>query len=231
MVDISKAVIARIKKGGKNFEILVDCERALDYKSGKVKDLSGVLATEEVFEDIKKGTHASQHDMVKIFGIDDPFKVSAIIIKEGEIQLTADHLKKEREQKKKQIITLIHRNAIDPKTNFPHPIQRIESAIEEAGVRIDEHKTAEEQIQGIIKELSEILPIKYETKEIMIKIPAQYAGKAFTSLKQYSKILKEEWQNDGSLMTVVAIPAGLMQEFFDKLNNLTRGEIESKIIK
>ena len=33
---------------------------------------------------------------------------------------------------------MIHRNAVDPKTGLPHPPQRIESAMEEAKIHVDE---------------------------------------------------------------------------------------------
>ena len=45
------------------------------------------------------------------------------------------------------------------------------------------------------------------------------------------EILKEDWGNDGSLIINVEIPGGLQEEFFDKLNGLTHGEVESRIIK
>ena len=37
MIDINKAVIARLKKGGENFEVLVDCDKAIEFKSGNVE--------------------------------------------------------------------------------------------------------------------------------------------------------------------------------------------------
>ena len=60
MVDVDKAVIAKIKKKGETFEVLVDCDKALDFKEGKAT-LDEALATEEVFKDSKKGLHASEH--------------------------------------------------------------------------------------------------------------------------------------------------------------------------
>ena len=35
MVSIDKAVVARLKRNGKNFQILVDCEKALEFRKGK----------------------------------------------------------------------------------------------------------------------------------------------------------------------------------------------------
>lgn len=230
MVDVDRAIIARIVREGKPFEILIDCEKAVEFKQGKA-NLDDVLATEDIFESVKKGKRASEHDMIRVFKTSDSRKVAEIIVKEAKLQLTAEYQKKLREQKRKQIINLIHTNSIDPRTNLPHPLTRIENALEEAKVRIEEHKSAEEQVQDIVSKLKSILPIKYEIRKIKIKIPAQYTGKAYSILKQFAKILKDEWKNDGSLLTIIEIPAGMQEGLFDKLNNLTHGNIESEVIE
>ena len=230
MVDVDRAVIARIKKEGHTFEILVDCDKALELKRGKSVGIDDVAATEDIFTDVKKGDHASTTELQKFFGTTDVRKISEIIVRQGEVQLTAKHRAEEREEKRKRIVNLIHRNAIDSKTGLPHPPQRIERAMEEAGVHIDENKSAEEQVEEVLKKLRAIIPIKFERREIAVKIPAQYAGHSYTVLKKY-KLLKDEWQNDGSLVAVVEIPAGLQDDFFDELNKISHGEVESKIIK
>lgn len=230
MVDVDKAIIARIVKEGKPFEVLVDCEKAVEFKQGKA-DLDDVLATDDIFEDSKKGKHASENEMKRIFGTANPRKVAEIIVKEAKLQLTADYQKKQREQKRKQIINLIHVNSVDPTTNTPHPLTRIENALAEAKVKINDSKTAEEQVQDIVSQIKPILPIKYEIRKLKIKIPAQYTGKAYTILKQFSKVLKDEWKNDGSLVTQIELPAGMQENLFDKLNNLTHGNIESEVIE
>ncbi|MBI2142795.1 ribosome assembly factor SBDS, partial [Candidatus Woesearchaeota archaeon] len=40
----------------------------------------------------------------------------------------------------------------------------------------------------------------------------------------------DSWQNDGSLIAVVEVPAGLQQDLFSELNRLTHGDVESKVI-
>ena len=65
----------------------------------------------------------------------------------------------------------------------------------------------------------------------MIKIPAQFAGQSFGIVKQFAKILKDEWQNDGSLHLMVEIPAGLQNDLMDKLSGITKGEAEVSIVK
>jgi len=230
MVNVDEAVIARLKIGKDIFEILVDCDLAMEFRKGKSIGLDKILATDEIYKDVKKGQHASEHEIKKVFGTDDVREVATKIVKEGEMQLTTSYKNKLRLEKKKQIIDLIHRNAIDSKTGNPHPPERIENAMDEARVNIDELKPAEDQIQGILKEISAIIPIKLESRRIEIVIPAQYAGNSFHILKQYGKVYKEEWQNNGSLKVVIELPAGLQDEFFSKLNNLTHGDVETKVI-
>lgn len=230
MVDVDRAVIARIRKEGNIFEILVDCDKALEYKAGKNISLSDVIATNQVFKDVKKGEKASENLLKQIFKTDDAMQIANIIIKEGEIQLTAAHREKIREEKKRRIISIIHMNAVDSKTGLPHPPQRIESAMEEAKIHIDEHKSAEEQVDDVLKKIRVIIPIKFETREIAVKVPAKYAGQSYSTLKRY-KLLRDEWQNDGSLVAVVEIPAGIQDEFFNQINKITHGDVETKILK
>lgn len=230
MVTVEEAVIARLKRQGANFEILVDCNKAIAFKGGK-GDIKDVLATPQVFSDSKKGMLASETQMQQIFKTPNPEEVAKIIIKKGEIQLTADYRNKLREQKKKQIIDYIHRNGVDPRTHAPHPPQRIEAALEEAKVHVDEYKPVDRQVSEILKKLTVILPIKFEMKEIAVKIPSQYAGKAHSILTSFGKMIRQEWQSDGSMVAVIEMPGGLEEDFHNKINSLTHGAAETKLLK
>jgi len=48
-------------------------------------------------------------------------------------------------------------------------------------------------------------------------------------LKQYG-LKSEKWLQDGSLDAMLEFPAGLQSEFFDKMNNATKGSVVAKII-
>ena len=220
-----KISLARIKKHGMTFEISVNSDKAIDYKEGKISDINEVILADNIFTDVKRGLTASTDDLMKVFETTDINTISDIILKKGEIQVTSEHRAQEREQKSKKLVHLIHIQAIDPKTNLPHPEARIEAAIEEAKIHLDEHKTIEEQFDEIISRLRPIIPIKIEKKELIITIPAQYSGKSYSVVKGNSTILRDEWLNDGSWKVVVEIPAGLWQDFINKLNSLTHGEV------
>ena len=223
--------LARLKKGGQNFEVVINSDNAVAFKQGKDIAVEDIITNEKVFADAKKGLLASEKLMQQLFNTTDVKEIAKIIIKEGDIQLTAEYKQKLRDEKKKRIINFIHVNGVDPKTGLPHPVTRIENAFEEAKVHINEFKSEEKQIDDILKKLRIILPIKFEVDEIELKIPAAYAAKIYSIVKGFSKIIKEDWLNDGSWKCTVEISAGLKQDFFDRLNSMTHGEIETKILK
>jgi len=225
-----KIHIARLRKQGKIFEIDIDPEKVLEFKQGKA-DVREVLKAEQVFSDAKKGMLASEKDMEKIFDTSDPLEVAKIILREGEIPLTASQKRAILDEKKKKIASIIHMNAVDPKTHIPHPQQRIEAAMDEAKFRIDERKSAEEQVEDALKAIRAILPIKFERKEIAVKIPPSYAPQSYPILKSFGTVIKEEWLNDGSLAVLIKIPGGLEEDFYQKLNALCHGEVETKLLK
>ncbi|PIN79886.1 ribosome assembly factor SBDS [Candidatus Woesearchaeota archaeon CG10_big_fil_rev_8_21_14_0_10_34_8] len=231
MVDVDKAVIARLKTHGDIFEILVDCENALLVKQKRKENFDDVLASEKIFSDAKKGIFASEKKMQEVFGTSAPLEVAKIILQKGDLQVTAAHRSKETEEKRRKILHYIHRNGVDPRTKLPHPLKRIELAFDEAKIKIDDHKDSMEQVQEILKKLQLILPIRFERKQVEIRIPAQHAGRCFGAVKGMAKIIKENWENDGSWKGVVEIPGGMQNELFDKLNSMTQGSVAIEILK
>jgi len=230
MSDIEKAIKARLKVKGENFEILLDRDKIFDYKDGKIP-LDDVLVAKEIFKDANKGEHASENEMQKAFNTKEIEKIAETIIQKGEMQVTTEHKKKLIEEKKKRIIDIIHKNSVDPKTSLPHPPQRIEAAMDEAGARIDEFKKPEDQIEDVLKKIRPILPISFETRELEIIIPSQYASQSYSILKSKGELKKDEWLNNGSLKALIKIPAGLQEEFENDINKITHGDCEIKIIK
>ncbi len=226
----TKLNVARIKKSGETFEVVIDADKAIEFKKGYITDISEVLHSEHIFDDAKKGLQASTPRVLEVFNVESVIDAAKEIIMHGEIQLTEEYRKSKREEKRRRIIELIHRNAIDPTNGFPIPVTRIENGIEEAKIKIDENKTAEDQIADVLHHLKPIMPIKFETKKIDVRIPPRYAQKAFNMVKKYGTLTKNEWKSDGSVVFVIEIPAGMQEEFFDILNKETHGSAESKIL-
>ncbi len=219
---------ARLKKQGKNFEIVVDVDKALQLKKGEEVNIQKVLIVNEVFDDSKKGLKSSNEDMEEVFDTSNVNEVAEKIIKQGEIVLPAEYKKKGQEKRLKKIVNFISKNAANPKTGNPHTESRIKEAIKEAGIKI-KNKPMEEQVGEIISELKKVIPIKLETKKLKITVPAASTGKAYGLLKQYKE--EEEWLGNGDLECVISLPAGMQMEFYDKLNSLTQGSAIAEEIK
>jgi len=201
VVPLDKAVIARLRKFGENFEIYVDFYKALEIKNGKDVDPDELLASFEVYKDARKGERHSEETLKKVFKTTDVYQIAKIIIKEGELQIPAEYRRKLKEELKKQIIELIRKNYIDPKTKIPHPPQRIELAMEKAKVNIDITKPAEAQLNEIVKKLRPIIPLKSERVLLAIKIPAEYIYKTYNYLGVYqveNDLLKKYTPINGS---------------------------------
>ena len=229
MVRVDQAVEARLTKAGRHFVLLVDCDKALDYKAGKTVGWGDLLASEEVYADARKGLHAAKSDLVAVFGTEDIHKIAEKILKEGEIAITAEHQRRLVAQLKRQIVDAICRNAINPQTNTPHPPARIESAMDAARVPLDIHKSADAQMQDIVHKLVTHLPIRLEVRELQIQVPASFAQSCFHVLKSYGTLKKQDWLSDGSLLVVVMLPAGQQEAFEKALGHATKGNFDLKI--
>lgn len=226
---MSKTVIAKYSQNGEEFEIFVDSDMAYEYITGKRKDALSVLQTEEIFKSANKGERQTQEKIHKAFNTEDLSKIAEIILKKGEVPITTEQRHKLIDEKRKQIINIIAINSIDPRTNAPHTPIRIENAMEQARISIDPFKNANEQVEGVIKKINMILPLKFATAKLEVVIPAAYANRCYGTLKQYG-LKSEEWQGNGSLKANLEFPAGLKQEFFDKINGLTKGEAQINTI-
>ena len=231
MVSLDKAVIARLKKGEDHFEILVDPDSAEQVIEGKDVDILSSLAIDSIFKDSKKGEHATHESLQKHFGTEDIEKIARSIILKGDIQLTTEQRHEMQEKKKKRIVDTIVKNSMDPQTKAPHPKQRIELAMKEAGIHIDPFKPVDQQVKTIIELLRPIIPISMEQIKVSVKITAQYIGKAYGIARNFGVLEREDWQSDGSWIGIVRIPAGMQTDFYDKLNDVTKGNVETRILK
>jgi ribosome maturation protein SDO1 len=225
-----KYTVARMTKDNEHFEVLVKPQKALDYRTGKIAAITEVLVTENIFSDANKGTKASEENLRKAFGTTEHLKIADMILKKGTLQLTTEQRRKMIDDKRKQIIDFISREAVDPRTNLPHPPLRIENALEQIRYSIDPFKPVEEQARDIIKLLRPILPLKIEQVSVGVHISAEHSARAYGTIKGFGTIKREEWRADGSWYGVLEMPAGLYSPFLEKLGEITKGSGEAKII-
>ena len=219
---------ARLRVGSLIFETMVDLDNALKFKKGMPVNIKDIIRDQTVYKDLKKGLKAGSGDLKKSFGTDNFEEVVEKIVKKGEIEVTQEHRDAETEKRRKQIIDFLIKNAIDSRINRPFTPDMIENALNQSGAKI-ENRAVEGQINDILEKLRVILPIKIETKKLLIKIPAEHTGRVYGIIQEYKE--KENWLNDGSLEVVLNLPIGLQSDFYDKLNSITHGSAITKELK
>jgi len=225
-----KYTLVKYSQGGEKFEILVDPDKGLAYKKGEPADITNVLLVDTIFTDSGKGEKASATKLEGIFGTSDPYEIAAIMFDKGTFQLSAVQRKEILDQKTKQIISIISRTYVDPRTKIPHPPLRVENALNQTRIVIDPFIDAKSQIKTIVDAMRPILPMSVENVEIAIKIPAEYSSKSYGIVKDLAEIKRDEWTTDGSWVAMVSISAAMKGELLDRLGKATQGNLQTKIV-
>ena len=233
MISLDEAVTARLESHGERFEVLVDPDAALAIKRDEFEDdLEDVIAAEDVFEDASRGDRPPENALEEVFGTTAPLEIIPEVIERGEIQITAEQRREMQERKHKDLVNRITRNAVNPQMDdAPHPPERIESALEETDFRIDPMEPVEAQIDDALEALRPVIPIRFDTVTVAAHLPADYAGSGQAKIREFGDLQSEEWQPDGSWIGVVEFPAGMQNDFYDLVNEVSSGEAETRILK
>ncbi len=226
-MDTSDAIKVRYK-GSKEFEILVEPDLAKEAKlEGADHDVQRLLFVQEVFTDADKGERASVEELEDEFNTSQILEAADEVFKKGDMQLTTAQKEEIREEKRKKVINMIARRAQNPKTGNPHPPQRVENALEEAGFHVDEMREIEEQFQEAIDDIRPIIPVSLEEKTVAIKIPNDDAGKAYDKIQSMSEVKEEQWGNE-YFYAKIRLPAGALTELMEDIQEITGGSAEVK---
>lgn len=226
MVSLDDAVLARLEKGGKRYEVLVDPALVEAFKEDPSSvDINDFLAMDEVFHDARGGERPTEEAIEKTFATQDITTIATIILEKGSIQLTTAQRKEMVESMKQKIIHHIHTQAVDPKTKAPHPKTRLELALDESRYSVDPFKRLEEQVKDAITKLKPLIPLSFETVRMAFKVPGSAYGSVSQILRSYQQ--KEGWLEDGSWACVVELPAGMKGDLISQVMRRS-AEVEIK---
>ena len=208
MVSLDDAVLARLEKGGKRYEALVDPDMVEQWKEDSSNiQLDDFMAMDEIFHDARAGERPTEEALMNTFETLDVETILNIILDKGSIQLTTAQRKARVEHMRQQIIHHIHSQAIDPKSKSPHPRTRIELALQESKYSVDPFKRLEEQIKDAIAKLKPLIPLSFESVRLAFRVPGSAYGSVSQLLRTYQK--KEGWLENGDWACVIEIPAGM----------------------
>ena len=230
MVSLDDSVLARLEKGGKRYEALVDPDLVEQWKMDSSDiDLDDFMAMDEIFHDARAGERPTEDALLKTFETLDVASILRIILTKGSIQLTTAQRKARVENMRQQIIHHIHSQAIDPKSKSPHPRTRIELALDESKYSVDPFKRLEDQVKDAIAKLKPLIPLSFESVRLAFRIPGSAYGSVSQILRTHQR--KEGWLENGDWACVVEIPAGmkgdLIGQVLKRSNNAEVKELSS----
>lgn len=208
MVSLDDAVLARLEKGGKRYEALVNPDLVEQWKEDASNiELDDFMAMDEIFHDARAGERPTEEALLNTFQTLDVETILNIILEKGSIQLTTAQRKARVENMRQQIIHHIHSQAIDPKSKSPHPRTRIELALDESKYSVDPFKRLENQVKDAIAKLKPLIPLSFESVRLAFRIPGSAYGSVSQLLRPYQK--KEGWLENGDWACVIELPAGM----------------------
>ncbi len=220
--------IARLRIGKMTFETMVDMDSAMKLKKGEEVNINDVIRDNEIWTNLKQGMRPGKDELENAFGTTDVATIVEKIAKKGEIEVSQEFRDEAVEQKRKQIIDFLVRNAIDSRTGRPFTPEMVGDSLKQAGAKIDK-QPIEKQIKGIMESLTKIIPIKIETKKVKVIVPAMHTGKAYGIVQEYKET--ENWLGNGDLELILNIPIGVQMDFYDKLNSVTHGSAVTEEMK
>ena len=229
-VDLGEFTLVRYKVKGYRFEIVVNPEKAWQYKQGDDIPLDDIVEGFTVFENFSKGLKTAEYDLEDAFGTNDEREIAKIMLDKGELQITQEMRKRFLAEKTKEIVDFLVMHTINPKTKAAHTAARIEKAMEEAGVRINRDEDTKEQAIKIVKQLAPIIPIAMEVATIEFILPATLAGSMYSFLHEAGEILNETWGNNGNLTVTLQVPAGVQAQVMEKVADMTKGKAQMRVL-
>ena len=216
MVSLDNAVLARMEKGGKRYEVLLNPDLVDAFKGDTESvDLNAFMAMDEVFHDARGGERPTAEAIENTFGTQDIRTIATTILTKGSIQLTTAQRKAMVERMRQQIVHQIHVQAVDPKTKSPHPKTRIELALDESRYSVDPFKRLEDQVKEAIDKLKPMIPLSFESVRLAFKVPGSAYGSVSRILRPYQQ--KEQWLENGSWAAVIECPAGMKPDLIDQI--------------
>ncbi len=230
-IDLGKLSLVRLSTHGKRYEIVVNPEQAWLYKQGNDVPIDEIVEGYTVFENFSRGLKANKDDLVELFKTSDDREIVKHVLDKGELLITQEQRKRFLKEKQDEIIQYLVTHAVNPKSGAPHPPSVIEKAMDDAGVRIDQKRSASEQAKDMIADLNKIIPIKIETSTIEFIIPAKLTGKLYGMIQGAGEVVKEEWGNDGTLTMILKVPAGLTAKILEKISDTSKGAVRSTVIE
>jgi ribosome maturation protein SDO1 len=150
-------------------------------------------------------------------------EICQFVVEKGELEVSAAERKEALDKKRAEIVTYLHKYYSDPKANKPHPILRLENALDETKFRVDPDHPADKQAQEAAKKIMTILPLKKSIMSGTLSLPHAHLGSGDAVLRKHAKVLGEAYTDAGCDYTIEFLP-GDYQNLLNELGKVTEGD-------
>ncbi len=188
--------------------------------------MSQVILSDTIFKNASKGDKASAAELAEAFG--EEKNPLGVILEKGDVQLSAAERKDAVDKKRKEIVSYLHKYYTDPVQKKPHPIQRLELALDEAKYRVDPDIPADRQVQDVLKKFIGVLPMKKSEITGTLRIPVALAGAAQGVVMKLADVSKESWDADSCIFDISVVP-GSYDTLMAEINKVTKGSFEFNV--
>merc|ERR1712228_55519 len=190
------------KKGKHKFEVISKQGQILKFRDGKV-GVNSVLLVDQVFTNSVRGDVANAVDLSQVFGTDDIIKCCEEIVKNGELQYSAQERKAFVDEKTKEIVYYINKNYANPKTKLPHPADRISHCMKECKIRVDPKADTRRMAEDALKKMrGKLMFAKAVSMRAKLTIKHQHVGQCTNLIHKVATVIHEEWTGTGCVFTV-----------------------------
>ncbi|KAI8458430.1 SBDS protein C-terminal domain-containing protein [Phakopsora pachyrhizi] len=159
-IKLTNVSVVRLKRSGKRFEVACYKNKVREWRNGIESDLSEVVQTDQIFTNVSKGQLSPESDLMigfpKFYNNNlQTLEILIEILRNGELQVSERERQEQLNEKRKEIVNLVHEKTLDPSTNRPHTTSMIEKSIDQVHFSINLIKPSKIQALDLIKILIE----------------------------------------------------------------------------
>ena len=175
-VRLTNVAVVRMNTHGKRFEVACYRNKILNYRQKIETDLSEVLQTDRVFNNVSKGLFASSKDLLKAFNSTDQEVICRLILDKGQIQVSDMERNATLENTAKEIANYIATKCVHPVSNRPYTVNQIRDAMKKAEISVQptSARSVKQQFLDCVKVIQQkkILEIQRAKMELAIVLPS-----------------------------------------------------------
>ncbi|KAF0757970.1 hypothetical protein AaE_004086 [Aphanomyces astaci] len=162
--------VVRLKKGGCRFEVACFKNKLVEWRRGIETNLSDVLQSEAIFDNVSRGKRARDEDIQRVFGTQDIVEVATFIMTKGAIHLSESIRMAEHDSMFQEVASVIAKTSVNPEISRPYPVSAIEQTMQKIHVVLTPHEPVDIQALGALQQLKRIMPIVRATMKVHVTV-------------------------------------------------------------